>query len=367
MRMHGRSLRVVGQLGIVLGSLMTGCIILIDPSLDGGGFNPGDLGGDAAGFEVPDGWGGGFDGGSDSTGPGGLDFDAGGGSDTDAGAAPLPATFPGSGGANGALQILWFIRIDRGTANLAAMYDSWLANVTSMLKQQGFEVGGNAVAPLYGGNGAWLWTDSGLWRSPCTLSDALQYFAANDSAFQDSDCTATSYLHSGLFQSALITQFSASGMAPEVADGALSSVTPGAVLVFLVDTNARPFTLDDPSCQTAGPVEGLLGDDVLWQPPFSDLPNLSPAVVRYVFAFTPEGSGASLAALQTQCADDQGFPQSGIDSLAPSPLLFFDPLLSALPGTSLGLDLCNAPTTNGLTLLQAFLNQWVSQLTSGSP
>jgi hypothetical protein len=257
--------------------------------------------------------------------------------------------------------LLFMIRIDRGTLALAGAYEKFVTQMSASLATQGFQIKTAAVASLY--DQKILWADSPDLRAPVSLKDALVYYSKRAIPPLARPCTTTPLavmtsniaLHQVFYPFDLLNPDLEPGSDGGIDDGgihALPGVTdagapegdggtdsdggvvtpsppyspfplaPGAFLTVLIDSAARPFPHDSPSCVLTGgaPAEHFRAtDQVKWL--FFPDAFLNVAQTRFVLAFTPEKK--SFDEMARACLKVEGFPRSGIDAIEPSPEDFF--------------------------------------------
>jgi hypothetical protein len=260
--------------------------------------------------------------------------------------------FPGSGQKNdGGTGELWLVRIDRGTANLAAPVAHLILDTTSALTASGLGVRGLAIISLYGGD--LIWAAAGPLPSDTTvifnaIVTTLQTRASLDLP-APSGCATATLLDAGM----RLSSISAGGVRP-------FGITPGALMVGIVDHGARPVAIAG-----CGNPAALLDDDPACWARFGAtvLPRVQ---TRFAFFATPETGSTS--DMQKRCVSVPGIPIQVIDALEASNVPYFDPLSTdmnvAQPGLSIRVDLCQAFGSGAYTQLSSFASSWAQLLTA---
>jgi hypothetical protein len=258
--------------------------------------------------------------------------------------------FPGSGLKNdGGTGELWLVRIDRGTANLAAPIARLILDTSAALTAAKLGVRGIAILSLYTGDLIWVGTgplptdSSTIFNSMVTV---LQSWASLDLP-APSTCATAALLTAGGNLSAI----NARGVAP------FGSI-PGALMVAIVDHGARPVAISN----CGDPASSLDGDPACWAR-FGNM--VLPRVqTRFAFFATPETG--STADMRASCLSVPGIPTQIIDALEASTFPYFDPLSTevnaAQPGIAMRADLCQALGSGGYAQLTSFASSWAQLL-----
>jgi hypothetical protein len=248
--------------------------------------------------------------------------------------------FPGSGlGVDGGTAQLWFVRIDRGTANLATPIQSLVQNTTSALRTAGLQPRGIAVVSLYQGDLVWVTTD--VRTAPIlNLSAALKARAELDNP-PAAGCATSALLGIG---SQLLAVFPS---------------RPGALLVGVVDHGARPLSLASCGANTAAT---LAKDPGCWASFGSTF--LHRADFRFAFFATAETG--TTADMKASCLRVPGFPTEVLDALEASDAPYYDPLADAMdreqPDLATRFDLCAALGSDAPERLGSFAGGWARVL-----
>jgi len=277
-----------------------------------------------------------------STGSGGPDGSIGFGDGGEI--TPIGRPIPGSGvdGDNGT-AVLALVRIDQGTANLADALQDLLALIPDRLAPEGLKVTSVAVGDLY--RTRLLWASRADGSTPPSLAGVLRAAASSSAELAPLNCT-TAALQA--FGPTLLT-LGANGVRPFIP-------VPGALLVVLIDSGARPSPLT--SCTTAG---FWAADPVQW---FAYGPPVPRARTHFAFLATPEN--ADLSGLRSRCLGIAGFPPTALDVIAPSPNPYFDPLSAQMNGIAPALvhraDLCDALGSGGGSFWSDVGQRWLPQL-----
>jgi hypothetical protein len=273
-----------------------------------------------------------------------------------AGAALLAAAFgdgggdtpgvpiPGSGveGDNGT-AVLALVRIDQGTANLAEPIQDLLGLIVDRLKPEGLKVTSVAVADLY--RTRLLWATRVDAADPPSLSAVLRAAAATSPGLATLDCATAALEALGSSSFSL----GVNGVRPFVP-------VPGALLVVLIDSGARPSPLG--SCTSAS---AWSADPVRW---FATGMSVPRGRTHFAFVATPEN--ADLSGMRSRCLGVAGFPTTALDVLAPSRNLYFDPLSNQMnaiaPGLTHRADLCDALGSGAGAFWTDLADRWVPVL-----
>ena len=308
---------------------LSACVIVEDVP-DGGTHDPADTGFLCyPGSKLP----GCNTGGGGGGGGGGIDLDAG----------VTKRGFPGSGkDGDPGTGVLWLVRLDRGSANLADAEQTLVKQTNAALKNAGLTVNAVVAISMYDGHVIWGAHGLGAGTQP-GLADALRREAQTAPASPPTSC-ALSFLN-GISLSSL-------------SDGAGQPFAPrpSALLVGALDHGARPLGFD--SCAT----DYLSADPQRWQTFYEGpLPRLQ---THYAFVATAEQQPVDQ--MRQRCLAVAGFPSQVLDALQPSPARFFDPLastmLAAQPGLSSRADLCNALGSSWPGVAASMASDWVAVL-----
>jgi hypothetical protein len=298
---------------------------------------------DAGDPTLPDSGGGGVGGGGGGgIGDGGGGVGDGGGVGFDAGPGPIPGT--GKDGDNGT-ALLVMLRIDQGTANLASPVQALVKQIADALAQQGLLITSVAVSEMYAQEYVWATRDTKN-PVPVTLADVLRNVSASRTAAAPASCTTDALLNEG---ASLWSWRSANGVQP-------FSPGPGALMVILLDSGARPQPISD--CRS---YDFSVTDPVSW----ARLDRaLRLGATRFVMLATPESG--DLTAMRQRCAAVPGFPLGALDVLAPSSIPFFDPWASQMnartPELASRIDLCDALGSGAPALWQDIAKRWFQVL-----
>jgi hypothetical protein len=332
---------------------LTGCLIEppIEPKPPDAGSLP-DSGVDAG----RDAGGGGGGGGGGGYGDGG---------DWDGGYYPVPATpFPGSGvGGDPGTGVLWLVRIDRGTANLADAYATLIRGMTAQLAAEGFDVRTTGVASLY--EPRLYWSKAGKDLPVAELRTLLEKAAAATNGEAPTTCStaALAILGSKLSSVSVVPVDSPSpgGFGP-------FEFRLGALLVVVLDHGARPVAYGSSSCGTFSMVPsdwfGGSHSPTQWLNHYSASWNLSRAQTRFLFIGTSESE--SYSQMRSRCAAMSGFPRTGLDAISPSSFPFYSSFSSGLSAHQAGLgtweDLCAAVAGDWTGYSNRFAKDWAGLL-----
>ncbi|WP_375771497.1 hypothetical protein NR798_11510 [Archangium gephyra] len=345
---------------LVAVSLLTGCLIEpppVEPKPPDAGSLPDsgvDGGRDAGG-------GGGFgDGGGGGYGDGG-----GGGGYGDGGYYPEPTTsFPGSGvGGDPGTGVLWLVRIDRGTANLADAYAALIRGMTAQLAAEGFDVRTTGVASLH--ESRLYWSKSGKELPLAELRTLLENAAASTSGTAPSTCSTAALADMG----SRLSSVSVASLDPSTPWGYAPYEMPlGALLVVVLDHGARPVAYGASTCGTGGmtPADWFGGSHrpTTWLNRGGSGWNVSRAQTRFLFVGTSETE--SYSQLRDRCAAMSGFPRTGLDAISPSSIAFYSSFSSGLSAHQSGLgtwqDLCAAVAGDWTGYSRRFAKDWAELL-----
>ncbi|ATB43589.1 hypothetical protein CYFUS_009069 [Cystobacter fuscus] len=336
-------------LGLILvATLGSGCII--EPPdlirLDGGDEWPdgGKRPTSDGGFDIE--WDGGLGGGG-----GGWDGGA-----WDAGSGPR-GNFPG-GGANGdrGTGVLWLVRIDRSTANLAASYGSLIETMTQQLIAQGFDIRRTAVGSLY---------------EPRLLSgnESATPSAASVQSLLESAATYSGTTPTGCSSQHLLSLTVRLSEATVASSGSRPFADPlGALLVVMIDHGSHPQDYG-PGCDPAEktPAERFGVEHMPWlnigSPPTSAW-RIPRSQTRFLFVSTSENE--SYAQLRERCARMSTFPRTALDAISPSEHPFYEPFSVGLngfqPGLGTRIDLCQAVAQDWAGFSRGFARNWAQLL-----
>jgi hypothetical protein len=271
--------------------------------------------------------------------------------------------FPGGGG-NGdpGTGVLWLVRADRGTANLAASYATLIQTMTQELAGQGLDIRTTAVGSLY--DPRVYWAGEGKTLAVEDLRKVLEEAASSATGTSVSQCSTR----------ALTLLGNELGQVPVVAPrssnlGARPFQMPhGALLVVLLDHAARPQAYG-PKCDSnvLSPAARFGGGREATQWLNTSLSggwNLSRAQTRFLFVSTSEHE--SYAQLRERCASMSAFPRTALDSLAPSPIAYYEPFSFELndfqQGLATQMDLCQAVAGDWKGFSREFAKDWVRLL-----
>jgi hypothetical protein len=287
----------------------------------------------------------------------------GGGVIVDAG-KPLPPPFPGSG-QNGdqGTGVLWLVRIDRGTANLAPAYAATIRAMNQQLVAEGFSVRVTGVASLY--EPRLYWATYGDNVTVAELQSLLESAANSVETATPTACSSTALADMGGRLSTTITMppgsTSPSGYAP-------FGPSLSALLVGVLDHGARSVSYTTSSCTPSGespaawfggtrePATWLNRSDYGWTLPRSQ--------TRFLFVTTSETE--SYDQMRSRCAGMANFPRPALDAINPASVSFYGDFAYNLGNYQSGLgtqvDLCNALGGDWTTYSRTFARDWVSLL-----
>ncbi|ATB28812.1 hypothetical protein [Melittangium boletus] len=351
---------------VLVASTISGCIIEPPDMVKDGGTPdaavPPDVQFDGGGpIQLPDGgfnWDGGWNGGGGGGGGGGGTWDGG---FPDSGTV-TPPTFPGSG-QNGdrGTGVLWLVRIDRGTANLAASYAPLIRGMTQQLAAQGFDVRVTGVGSLY--EPSVFWATSGKELSTSEIQGVLEK-AANERSTTPSACSTAALAELG-GQLSAVEVWPGYGTSGEhwPYTNPLSNL-----LVVLLDHGARPVAYSASACATSGwdaaTWFGGLRDNTRWLNRTSSTWNVPRAQTRFLFISTPENE--TYAQMRERCAAMSTFPRNGLDALSPSSVAFYEPFNEGLgryqAGLGSRLDVCEAVARDWTGYSRDFARKWAQWL-----
>jgi hypothetical protein len=233
------------------------------------------------------------------------------------------------------------VRIDRGTANLAAPIAHLVLGTTQALIAAKLGIRTIAIVSLYGGELIWSWSGTVFPKDTTALFSGmvtrLQSRASLDLPAPAGCATATVFeIGKRLFSLGVF------------------STIPGALMVGVVDHGARPAGID--TCGDPG--AALSADPACWA-------NFGGTVLprvqtRFGFFATPETGSTS--DMRISCLSVPGIPLQSIDVLEASSAAYFDPLSNQLnvaqPGLATRFDLCESFGTAGYGQLTSFASSW---------
>ncbi|MET0404510.1 MAG: hypothetical protein ABW123_19005 [Cystobacter sp.] len=210
---------------------------------------------------------------------GDINWDGGPGGKPDSGTGQVK--IPGGGGhGDPGTGVLWLVRIDRGTANLAASYASLIQTMNQELAGQGFDVQTTAVGSLY--SPQVYWAGEGKTLAVDDLRQRLEE-AASTASGPPTECSshALTLLGGQLGQTAVWN----SGVHP-------FQTPSGALLVVLLDHAARPRNYEpacDPNMRTPANRFGQGREATQWlNTGIAGGWNLPRAQTRFLFVSTSE-------------------------------------------------------------------------------
>ena len=281
----------------------------------------------------------------------------------DAGKPPI-APFPGSG-QNGdqGTGVLWLVRIDRGTANLAPAYAATLRAMNQQLIAEGFSVRTTAVASLY--EPRLYWATYGDSATVAEIQSLLESAANSVEGAAPSTCSTTALADLGSQLSSVGTMgpgaSSPSGYAP-------FGPPLSALLVGVLDHGSRSVSYNTSSCTPSGespaawfggtrePASWLNRTNFGWSLPRSQ--------TRFLFVTTSETENYDQ--MRSRCAGMTNFPRAGLDAISPASVSFYGDFAFNLGNYQSGLgtqvDLCNALGGDWAAFSRNFARDWVSLL-----
>jgi hypothetical protein len=291
-----------------------------------------------------------------------MDAGTGGGKD---GGSPEPTTsFPGSG-LNGdpGTGVLWLVRIDRGTANLAASYATLIRGMTAQLAAEGFDVRATGVGSLY--ESRLYWSRSGKELPATELQSMLESAANSSSGTAPRQCSTAALADVG----GRLSWMTVSAPDYNTPSGAMPfSPRLGALLVVLLDHGARPSAYGASDCGTGSmdpagwfggsrnPTSWLNRNTYSWYLPRSQ--------TRFLFISTSETE--SYEQLRARCAAMSAFPRTALDAISPSSTVFYAPFAIGLENYQDQLatqqDLCAAVAGDWAGYSRGFAKDWASLL-----
>ncbi len=284
---------------------------------------------------------------------------------------PVPVPFPGSGqGGDVGTDQLWLVRIERGTANLASAYESLISDMTFQLAASGAQVRTIAVASLYDGRILWAQGEN-LPTPPASLAETLRHYA-NLTTEAPRICTTVALASLGTYLSGAQVHYpdelyTGEEMPdPRLRTGRPFVAPPGAFLVGIIDHGERPIDPDASGCKAGGqdPASTFAAADPATWLRTSEGTGLPRARTR--FAFIGTGEGISTEELRSKCLGQPNFPTAVLDSLAASPVPFFDLVSKGMNERASGLasriDLCEAIGGTWAEKAKVFTDAWVETL-----
>jgi hypothetical protein len=238
------------------------------------------------------------------------------------------------------------LRIDQGTANIAAPVQVALKQITDALTGAGLQVTSVAVSEMYAQQPVWASRDIKN-PVPGSLANVLRDVSTTRTAAPTS-CSTDALLNEGASLWAWTT--GASNLMP-------FSPGPDALLVVLIDSGARPQALT--SCHP----DAFSGSDPISWARLDRV--LSLGQTRFLMLATAENQ--DLTAMQRRCAAVPGFPLAALDVLAPSSsIAFFDPWADQMnlkrSGLASRIDLCDALGAGAPGLWQDIARSWFQVL-----
>jgi hypothetical protein len=277
---------------------------------------------------------------------------------------PTPTPFPGSGlnGYSGT-GVLWLVRIDRGTANLAASYATLIQGMTAQLAAEGFDVRVTGVASLY--ESRLYWSKAGKDLSTSELRTLLEN-AATSVGTAPGVCSTAALADVG-------GRLTSVPVMPPYASGPSSTMpfkSPlGALLVVMLDHGARPSGYGASDCGTgttdpAGWFGGSRSPTIWLNRATTGAWNLPRSQTRFLFVSTSESE--TYEQMRARCAAMSSFPRTGLDAISPSARSFYAPFTIGLESYQDGLgtqeDLCNAVAGDWAGLSRGLAKDWAALL-----
>ncbi len=256
------------------------------------------------------------------------------------GGGPEVRDFPGSGvGGDPGTGVLFLVRIDRGTANLAARYEVMVQQALEELSDAKLSVHSVAVASLY--SGQLLWSPN----LGTSLAGVLTQAAASTDGNPDLPCTTA---HLASLAADLPTRTDPSGWPV--------FTTPfSAFMVIVLESGARPYQPGESACEVGGApaIAHFTPETASWlaTPTGRSLPRPQ---VQFVTVATPEG--VTTAEIKTACSQTSMDP-SAIDSLEASPVAFIGPFAS-------GLNSAQSDSAKQLDFCPQYAGKWASNISS---
>ncbi len=277
---------------------------------------------------------------------------------------PPPVPFPGSG-LNGdpGTGVLWLVRIDRGTANLAPAYAATIRAMNQQLAAEGFSVRVTGVASLY--EPRLYWATYGDNTSAMELQSLLESAANSVEGAAPSTCSTAALADLGSQLSSVSTMgpgaSSPSGYAPF--GPALS-----ALLVGVLDHGSRSVSYGTTSCTPSGesPAAWFGGtrEPAAWLNPSNFGWTLPRSQTRFLFVTTSETE--TYEQMRNRCAAMSSFPRPALDAISPASVSFYGDFAFNLGNYQSGLgtqvDLCNALGGDWAAYSRTFARDWVSLL-----
>lgn len=227
--------------------------------------------------------------------------------------------------------VLFLVRIERGTVNLADRYAVMIDEALVELSNVGIRVNAWAVASLY--TGEFVWTP----YLGMSTRDAIVEAASLAEPMASRPCTVDPL-------AAIAREL------PSRSDrtGALPFYAPfSAFAVYVIDSGARPYAPDMAACAQEGqhPSAYFGADPAHWLVNV-EARSLPRAQVRFLSVYTPEGITSAEA---KQLCARMGMPQGTLDVIEASPVSFYVPfgdgLSAGQPGYWTGGDFCSAYTS----------------------
>jgi hypothetical protein len=258
--------------------------------------------------------------------------------------------------------VLWLVRIDRGTANLAASYATLIRGLTTALAAEGFDVRMTGVASLY--ESRLYWARAGKDLSTSELQTLLENAASSSDAAPGVCSTAALSDVGGRLSSMPV-------MAPSSSTptGSMPFGTPlGALLVVTLDHGARPSAYGASDCGTGTQdPAGWFGGSrspATWLNRNTGAWYLPRAQTRFLFVSTSESE--TYEQLRARCAAMSNFPRTGLDAISPSARAFYAPFTIGLENYQARLgsqeDLCNAVAGDWAGRSGGFAKDWANLL-----
>ena len=225
--------------------------------------------------------------------------------------------FAGSGlKSDGGTSELWFVRTDRGLANIAAPVAHLVTGTSQALTAAKLGIRSIAIISLYNGDVIWSWSGSTF---PIDVTPLFNGMVTRLQSRASLDLSAPAGCATAMLLDVGKRLFSLG----------VFSALPGALMVGVVDHGARPVGID-----TCGDPGAALGANPACWANFGGtvLPRIQ---TRFAFFATPET--VSTSDIRTSCLSVPGIPLQSIDVLEASSAAFFDPLSNEMDVAQPGL------------------------------
>lgn len=269
---------------------------------------------------------------------------------------PPENPMPGSGqGTDTGTGVLWLVRVDPGTANLAESYASVVAKMNQGLAAAGFSVRTTAVGSLYESRLLWSTQGAGTDGLAAALTAEAQRSGATPTA-----CSTQALANLG----ERLSSVSAGSSIP-------FSARRGVLLVGVLDHAQRPVAYASASCSYLGATPdvhfGTTAARAQW---LNRTGGWTLPLLQTRFAFVATSEFETAGQQRARCDALAAFPNTALDVIAPSTNAVYPPWAMGLAQRQAGLarsfDLCEAVGGDFATQAGGFARDWAQALRSST-